>query len=67
MRRVLNLPLIHPNLELPFASPGNKPSIRAVLARLNPRLTRPGSWVETPETRPGYSQFTAQRYSSRLR
>ena len=67
MRRVLNLPLIHLNLELPGASPVNKNAFRAFLARLNSRLTRHDNRVETPETRPGYSQFTTQRYSSRLR
>lgn len=67
MRRVLNLPWIHPDLELAFSSPAKKHSFLAALAGLSPRLTRPASRSEPPEICPAYREFTARRYPSRLR
>ena len=67
MRRVLNLPLFHLTLDLPFTSPEKKPSFLALFSRLNPRGPRLSSHSEAPETRQGYSEFTARRFQSRLR
>ncbi len=67
MRRVLNLPLLQQNLELPFTSPEKRPSFLARFARILARRPRPGNHAGAPETGQGYSEFTARRYQSRLR
>jgi len=67
MRRVLNLPLFHLTLDLPFTGPEKKPSFLRRFARILARRPRPGINAGAPETRQGYSEFTARRFQSRLR